>query len=87
MSIITQLVILTLSLLLVKTDGDQQLLNYYTTNPSIRQINSCCGLRKYPVLGGVYKISMGTFDIANVYSYCDMTTNDQGWIMAGRIVN
>ena len=83
MNIITQLVILTLSLLLVNADDNQQLLNHYTTNPSAVLINTCCDLRKYPALSGVYKISMGTFDTTKVY--CDMTTDDDGgWIVIQR---
>ena len=75
-NIITQLIILILSLLLVNADDNQQLLNHYTTNPSAVLINICCDLRKYPALSGVYKISMRKFDTANVYY--DMTTNDGG---------
>ena len=76
MNIITQLVVLILSLLLVNADDDQQLLNHYITNPSAVLINSCCNLRKYPALIGVYKMNMGTFGTANIY--CDMIIDDGG---------
>ena len=82
MKIITQLVILTLSLLLVNAHDD---LNHYSTNPSSALIRSCCDLRVFPpdrVPSGVYKMSMGTFATANVY--CNITTDDGGWIVIQR---
>ena len=82
MKIITQLVILTLSLLLVNAHDD---INHYSTHPFTAPIRSCSDLRVFPpdrVPTGVYKMSMGTFATANVY--CNMTTDNGGWIVIQR---
>ena len=82
MKIIVQLVILTLSLLLVNAHDD---INHYPTHPFTAPIRSCCDLRIFPpdrVPTGVYKMSMGTFVTTNVY--CNMTTDNGGWIVIQR---
>ena len=82
MKIITQIVILTLSLLLVNAHDD---INHYSTHPFTAPIRSCCDLRIFPpdrVPTGVYKMSIGTFATANVY--CNMTTDNGGWIVIQR---
>ena len=82
MKVITQLVILTLSLLLVNAHDD---INHYSTHPFTAPIRSCCDLRIFPpdrAPTGVYKMSMGTFATANVY--CNMTTDNGGWIVIQR---
>jgi len=79
MKIIAQLVILTLSLLMVNANDN---LNHYTTHPFTVPIRSCCDLRTFPpyrVPTGAYKMRIGTFDIANVYY-----TDGGGWIVIQR---
>ena len=89
MKIITQLVILTLSLLLVNADQycDDAIKQYQTFDDkcSLKQITvtNCCDVKIVSKVSGVYKQStktvFGTDDI-----YCDMTTKDGGWSVIQR---
>ena len=91
MKIITQLVILTLSLLLVNADQycDNFLKQYNTfrNKCSLQSltINNCCDLRIVSTVSGVYKLNKGTFNSADVY--CDMNTTTGGWIVIQRNKN
>ena len=87
--IITQLVILTLSLLLVNATDDQYCSNLFMEFKSkcpISEINlhsdSCCDLRSF-LTSGVYKINKGAFD-SYARVYCDMETHGGGWIVIQR---
>ena len=88
MKIITQLVILTLSLLLVNADQycDNFIKQYNTfrSKCSLQSltITSCCDLRIVSSVSGVYKFNKGTFNSADVY--CDMNTTTGGWIVIQR---
>ena len=74
--IILQLVILTL----VRAQSNLAYSPY--TNPSAVLIKTCCDLRTFPVSSGVYKINTGTFSTTDVY--CDMSTDNGGWIVIQR---
>ena len=88
MKIITQLVILTLSLLLVNADQycDSFIKQYNTfrNKCSLQSltIDNCCDLRIVSTVSGVYKVNKGTFNSADIY--CDMNTTNGGWIVIQR---
>ena len=94
MNIITQLVILTLSLVLVNAIQVQYCINFYKNfkhncAPSMVTIKNCCELDKLNTLkpghapSGVYKMRKGAFSSpADVY--CDITTAGRGWIVIQR---
>ena len=88
MKIITQLVILTLSLLLVNADQycDNFIKQYNTfrNRCSLQSmtINNCCDLRVFSTRSGVHKLNRNKFSCIDVY--CDMNTTNGGWIVIQR---
>ena len=88
MMIIAQLAILTVSLSLANAYADDRfctaLIQKYSANctGSTPAIGSCCDYRTL-LTSGVYKTSRGTFD-KSADTYCDMKTDDGGWIVIQR---
>ena len=91
MKIITQLVILTLSLLLVNADqycnGFIKQYNMFRNRCSLESItiDNCCDLRAFTTYTGVYKLNRTIFSCVD--AYCDMNTTDGGWIVIQRTKN
>ena len=83
MKIITQLVILTLSMLLVNVHDDDQYctkliedFNAKNCTTTMVTISNCCDFKNI-LASGVFKLNKGSFD-NSVDVYCDMTTDKGG---------
>ena len=84
MNTIIQLVILTLTVLLVNADDQYCTYRYkelaYNCSTPMITIKNCCEIRKFPLLPGIFKLSKGAFG-NTVDVYCDTITDGGGWMV------